>query len=464
MKNTFDVIIMGAGPGGYVAAIKLAQLGKKVAIVEKDNLGGVCLNWGCIPTKSLLQSAKIIKLIKNAKNHGIEINDYKIDIKAMVAKSRNVSKNLASGIELLLKKNNVQIYKGFGSIDKNHNILVSSDGDVVQILEAKKIIIATGARLREIEGFNTDGKLIINASDAMIPDSIPKSIIIVGSGAIGIEFASFYNTIGVDVTVIEAQDRILNAEDKEISEIAHKLFTKQGIKFYTKAKLINHVKNQNSITLNIEHEGKKIELSADKMLIAVGILGNVENIGLENTKIKVENTHIVTNQFMQTNEPNIYAIGDVVAAPWLAHKASHEGMIAAEAICDIKAHVIDKTKIPSCTYSYPQIASVGLTEEKAKNLGYEIKVGKFPFVANGKAITIDDKDGLIKTIFDAKTGELLGAHMIGSDVTELIQGYVIARNLEATEIEIMNTIFPHPTLSEMMHESVLSAYNKAIHI
>ncbi|WPY01449.1 Dihydrolipoyl dehydrogenase [Candidatus Trichorickettsia mobilis] len=462
MEN-YDVIVIGGGPGGYVAAIRCAQLGKKVALVEKEHLGGVCLNWGCIPTKALLKSAEMLHHIKHAQDFGINIAEYKIDIKQMVARSRRVSSQLAAGIKGLLKKNKVTVFEGTAQIAKNKIIEVKNSKEQFSI-KASNIIIATGARPKILPGFEPDGKQIWTSREAMIPESLPKSIIIVGSGAIGIEFASFYNALGVDVTILEAQDRILPVEDAEISALAQKIFIQQGIKIFTNVKLLDHKISQNQISVNIQFEEKKHLHTADKLLMAVGISGNIANIGLENTKIKVANSHIVTDEFMQTDEVGIYAIGDVAGSPWLAHKASHEGIIVANMIAGLKPHLINKNNIPGCTYSYPQIASVGLTESAAKAVGYQVRVGKFPYQANGKALALGELNGLIKTIFDAKTGELLGAHMIGAEVTELIQGYVIAKNLEATELDLINTIFPHPTLSEMMHESVLQAYGKAIHI
>ncbi|WP_316353527.1 dihydrolipoyl dehydrogenase [Candidatus Trichorickettsia mobilis] len=462
MEN-YDVIVIGGGPGGYVAAIRCAQLGKKVALVEKEHLGGVCLNWGCIPTKALLKSAEMLYHIKHAQDFGIDIAGYKIDIKQMVARSRRISSQLTGGIKGLLKKNKVNVFEGTAQIAKNKIIEVKNSKEQFSI-KASNIIIATGAKPKILPGFEPDGKQIWTSREAMIPDSLPKSIIIVGSGAIGVEFASFYNTLGVDVTILEAQDRILPIEDLEISALAQKIFVQQGIKIFTNVKLLDHKINQSQISVNIQFEEKKHLHTADKLLMAVGISGNIENIGLENTKIKVANSHIVTDEFMQTDEVGIYAIGDVAGSPWLAHKASHEGIIVANMIAGLKPHPINKNNIPGCTYSYPQIASVGLTESAAKAAGYQVQVGKFPYQANGKALALGELNGLIKTIFDAKTGELLGAHMIGAEVTELIQGYVIAKNLEATELDLINTIFPHPTLSEMMHESVLQAYERAIHI
>lgn len=456
----FDVVVIGGGPGGYVAAIRASQLGKNVALVEAQHLGGICLNWGCIPTKALLRSAEMFHLAKNMSEFGVEVSNVKFDLAKIVERSRAVSSQLASGIKTLMKKNKVTVFDGYGSIAKDKIINIDNKGEKSAI-KASNIIIATGARARVLPGYEPDGKLVLTYREAMVPSSMPKSLIIVGSGAIGVEFASFYHTFGVEVTVIEAQDRILPVEDKEISDLARKSFEKQGINFITSAKLGKLNRHKDSVELEVE--GHKA-LKADRIIMAVGIVGNIENIGLENTKVKTDRGHIITKDNMLTDEPGIYAIGDVAGAPWLAHKASHEGIICAENIAGLKTHPIVKSNIPGCTYSMPQIASIGMTEEAAKAAGHEIKVGRFPFMANGKAIALGETNGLVKTIFDVKTGELLGAHMIGAEVTELIQGYVVGKSLEATELEFMHTIFPHPTLSEMMHESVLNAYAKAIHI
>ena len=456
----YDVAILGGGPGGYVAAIRASQLGKKTVVIEKEHMGGICLNWGCIPTKALLRSAEILHLAQHAADFGVEISGVKFDIKKMVERSRSVSKQLSSGISSLMKKNKVTVIEGAGKLAGNGVVEISTGTKI----KAKNIIIATGARAKSIPGYEPDGKIVWTYKEAMVPDHTPKSLIIVGSGAIGIEFASFYRTLGVDVTVVEVQDRILPVEDAEISALAQKSFEKHGIKFLIGAKLGKLTKHKDSAELEVENAGKKHTLKADRIIMAVGIVANTENIGLEKTKIKLDRGHIITNKFCATDEPGIYAIGDVAGAPWLAHKASHEGVIAAEYIAGKKPHPIERSNIPGCVYSHPQIASVGMTEAAAKAAGKDVKVGKFPFMANGKAIALGETDGLIKTIFDAKTGELLGAHMIGAEVTEMIQGFVIAKNLETTEEDLMHTIFAHPTLSEMMHESVLSAYGKTIHM
>lgn len=462
MEN-YDVAVIGGGPGGYVAAIRAAQLSKKVVLIEKEHLGGVCLNWGCIPTKALLKSAELYQKIKHANDYGIIVGEPKFDLKKIVERSRNISGQLTNGIKSLLKKNKVTVIDGIASLEANKILSIDANGKKTSI-KAANIIIATGARPRILDGFEPDGKQIITSKEAMVLDKLPKSMIIVGSGAIGIEFASFYNALGTDVTVIEAQNRILQAEDEEISSMARKIFEKKGIKIHTGTKLLNHTKNKDNITIEVELGGKKEKLQAEILLMAVGIVGNVENLNLEKTKVKIDKGHIITHQFMKTDEEGIYAIGDVTSAPWLAHKASHEAIIAAETIAGLKTHPINKNNIPGCTYSSPQIASVGLTEDQAKKAGYQIKVGKFPSIANGKALVDGSSEGIIKTIFDAKTGELLGAHLIGEDVTELIQGYVISKTMEGTELDLMNTIFPHPTVSEMMAESVLQAYDRAIHI
>ncbi|MGC0371363.1 MAG: hypothetical protein DGJ47_000049 [Rickettsiaceae bacterium] len=459
MEN-FDVVVIGGGPGGYVAAIRSAQLGKKTAVIEKEHLGGICLNWGCIPTKSLLKSAELYQSMKSAQEYGLSASEVKFDMEKIVEKSQKVSKQLVGGIQSLLKKNKVTIIKGAAKIQSQGKIVVD---EKLQI-ETKDIIIATGARARILKGFEPDDKNIWTYREALRPRSLPKSMIIVGSGAIGIEFASFYNALGVDVTVLEAANRILPVEDIDISNAAKKAFEAKNIKFKTGIKLLQQQALGGNVKVEIEQSGKKEILQSEILLMAVGIVANTENLGLENTKVKIENNHIITDKYMQTGQPNIYAIGDVAGAPWLAHKASHEGIIASEKIAGNAPHKIIRENIPGCTYSNPQIASVGLTEEAAKKAGYQVRVGSFPSFANGKALIVGNNNGLIKTIFDKKTGELLGAHMLGSDVTELIHGYVISKQMEGTEEDLMNTVFPHPTLSEMMHESVLHAYGKQIHI
>jgi dihydrolipoamide dehydrogenase len=459
MKN-YDVVVIGGGPGGYVAAIRAAQLGQKVLIIEKEHLGGVCLNWGCIPTKSLLKSAEVYQMLKKSSIYGINVTDVKFDLETIIARSREISKRLVGGITALLRRNKVTVINGIAKLVGNSQVIVDSK----LVIDATNIVIATGARARILHGFEPNNKNIWTYKDALYPKIMPRSMVIVGSGAIGIEFASFYNTFGVDVTVLEVSNRILSSEDQEISQIARTVFEKKGIKFKTGIKLDSQVTNRDSVNIMYYDKGEISNIKSEILLMAVGIEGNVENIGLERTKVEVENGHILTNNLMQTAENNIYAIGDVAGSPWLAHKASHEGIIASEVIAgNTVNHKMNKYNIPGCTYSNPQIASVGLTEDKAKSLGYDIKVGRFPSYANGKALILGDHDGLVKTIFDKKTGELLGAHMIGIDVSELIQGYVVTKSMEGTEIDLINTIFPHPTLSEMMHESVLAAYGRQIH-
>ena len=467
MKN-FDLVILGGGPGGYVSAIRAKQLGINVLLVESKDLGGVCLNWGCIPTKALLKVSEFKNSIKKFEEFGISVKgEINFDIKDIVQRSRKVSKQLSIGVKHLLKKNNVKVIKGFGSILENKkNIIINVFNDQSENIkiETKNLIIATGAQPRLIPGVDVNNKNIWTAKEAMIPKSLPKSITIIGSGAIGIEFASFYNDMGSKVTVIEMEDRILPNEDEEVSEMAKSLFIKRGIKFLNNSSLISVDHLKNNIISKVKVNEKITDIESDKLLVAIGIIGNTENMGLEKAEIKMVNGHIVTNEQMCTNIPNIYAIGDVTEPPWLAHKASHEGIIAAEIIAGIKeVHKLDKTSIPACTYSYPQIASIGLNEKQANEKGLKVKVGKFPFLANGKSITLGQKDGFIKTLFDEETGELIGAHMIGAEVTELINSLSIAKTLETTEVDIINTVFAHPTLSEAMHESVLSAYNKAIH-
>jgi dihydrolipoamide dehydrogenase len=462
-KN-FDLVVIGGGPGGYVAAIRAAQLGMKTALVESQHLGGICLNWGCIPTKALLRSAEIYNLINHADEFGIKVKGAEIDFKKVIERSRGVAKQLSNGIGHLMKKNKITVFDGFGKLLGGGKVAVEKDGKAVDQIAAKHIIIATGARARTLPGLEPDGKLVWTYKEAMVPEEMPKSILVVGSGAIGIEFANFYRFLGVEVTVVEIMDRILPVEDEEISALARKAFEKQGMKILTGAKVTKLDKSKNNVKATIDIAGKTQEITVDRVIMAVGIVGNTENMGLEKLKVKIDKGFIVTDEWLKTGEPNVYAIGDVAGPPMLAHKASHEGVICVEKIAGQKdVHPMKKTNIPGCTYCMPQVASVGLTEKAAREKGLKIKVGKFPFIGNGKAIALGEPEGMIKTIFDEKTGELLGAHMIGAEVTELIQGYVIAKTLETTEAELMHTIFAHPTLSEMMHESVLSAYGKAIH-
>ena len=466
-KTEFDVIVIGGGPGGYVAAIRASQLGMSAAVVEREHLGGICLNWGCIPTKALLRAAEIKHNIEHAADFGIEVSGtVSVNLKKVVERSRGVASRLSSGVGHLLKKNKVTVFDGTAKLagKSGANWVLSVTGKSETRLTGKHIIIATGARARALPGIEPNGSSIVTYKDAMVPEKMPKSLIVVGSGAIGVEFASFYQDMGVEVTIVEYLDRILNAEDEEISALAQKSFEKRGIKILTSAKLLGLKETSQGVAADIETGGAKQQLVAELVIMAIGIVGNSENIGIEATKVKLDRGHIVTDGYGATGEAGLYAIGDVTGAPWLAHKASHEGIICIEKIAGMKhVHPIEDNSVPGCTYCRPQVASVGLTETKAKQAGYEIKVGKFPFLANGKAIALGDDEGLIKTIFDAKTGALLGAHMIGPEVTELIQGYVVARSLETTEAELMHTIFPHPTLSEAMHESVLDAYDRAIH-
>lgn len=463
--TTTDIIIIGGGPGGYVTAIRAAQLGMKVTLVEREHLGGICLNWGCIPTKALLRSSEIANMIKHADAFGFTIKDFSFDLKKIVERSRKVASQLSGGVKHLMKKNKVEVIEGHAKLLGKGKVEVTKDGKKLAELEAKHIIIATGARARSLPGLEPDGKLVWTYKEAMVPETMPKSLLVVGSGAIGIEFASFYRALGVDVTVVEVMDRILPVEDEEISTLARKAFEKQGMKIITGATVKKLDKSATSVTATIEQNGKSTQSTYDRVIMAVGITGNTENMGLENTKVKVDRGHIVINQWCATDEPGVYAIGDVAGPPWLAHKASHEGVICVEKIAGSKdVHPLNVANIPGCTYCTPQVASVGMTEAKAKAAGREVRVGRFPFIGNGKAIALGEPEGLIKTVFDAKTGELLGAHMIGAEVTEMIQGYVVAKTLETTEKELMHTVFPHPTISEAMHEAVLDAYGRVVHM
>ncbi|WP_346908433.1 dihydrolipoyl dehydrogenase [uncultured Roseibium sp.] len=477
--TNYDVIIIGSGPGGYVAAIRASQLGLKTAIVEREHLGGICLNWGCIPTKALLRSAEIYHYMQHAKDYGLSADNVSFDPAAVVKRSRGVSGQLNGGVGFLMKKNKVDVIWGEAKITKAGEVTVSKVAKKAMepqhpvpkgvkgegIYKAKHVIVATGARPRVIPGMEPDGKDIWTYFEAMVPPAMPKSLIVMGSGAIGIEFASFYKTMGADVTVIEIMPTIMPVEDPEISGLAKKQMEKQGLKFLTDAKVSKVVKGSGKVTATVEtKDGKTQEISAEKMISAVGVVGNIENIGLEALGVKTDRGCVVIDGYGRTNVPGIYAIGDVAGPPMLAHKAEHEGVICVEKIAGKDVHAMDKSMIPGCTYCNPQVASVGLTEPKAKEAGYKVKVGRFPFMGNGKAIALGEPEGLIKTIFDEKTGQLLGAHMVGAEVTELIQGFVVAMNLETTEEDLMHTVFPHPTLSEMMKESVLDAYGRVLNI
>ncbi|MEM6303789.1 MAG: dihydrolipoyl dehydrogenase [Pseudomonadota bacterium] len=466
--KSFDLIVIGAGPGGYVAAIRAAQHGKKVAIIEREHLGGICLNWGCIPTKAMLRSAEVFHLMHRAKEFGLSAEGVGYDLDAVVKRSRRVAGQLSGGIGHLMKKNKVTVVMGAATIPAKGKVQVKTDKGT-QELTAPNIVLATGARARELPGLEADGDLVWTYKHALQPGRMPKKLLVIGSGAIGIEFASFYNTLGADTTVVEVLDRVLPVEDAEISAFAKKAFEKQGMKIMQKSMVKQldrdpRAKGGGKVTAHIETGGKVQKMEFDTVISAVGIVGNVEGLGLEELGVKIDRSHVVVDDHCRTGVEGLYAIGDIVGAPWLAHKASHEGVMVADLIAGKEAHPVRPETIAGCTYCHPQVASVGYSEAKAKELGHEIKVGRFPFIGNGKAIALGEENGMVKTIFDAKTGELLGAHMVGAEVTELIQGYVVGRQLETTEEDLMNTVFPHPTLSEMMHESVLDAYGRVIHM
>ena len=461
--NAYDVIVIGAGPGGYVAAIRAAQLGLKTIVVEREHMGGICLNWGCIPTKAMLRSSEVYHLMQRAREFGLSAQGIDYDLEAVVARSRAIAKQLNGGVSHLLKKNKVTALMGAATLTAPGQVSVkTAKGD--ETLSGKHIIIATGARARELPGLEGDGDLVWTYKTALTPPRMPKKLLVIGSGAIGIEFANFYNTLGVDTTVFEVMDRVMPVEDAEISAFAQKAFEKQGMKIRTKTMVKQLDRGQGSVTAHIEQNGKVTTEVFDTVISAVGIVGNVENLGLEALGVEVDRTHITTDAYCRTAVAGVYAIGDVAGAPWLAHKASHEGVMVAEMIAGGTPHPVKPESIAGCTYCTPQVASVGHTEAQAKEAGYDVRVGRFPFIGNGKAIALGEAEGMVKTVFDAKTGELLGAHMIGAEVTELIQGYVVGRQLETTEEDLMQTVFPHPTLSEMMHESVLDAWDRAIHI
>ena len=461
-SNFFDLVILGAGPGGYVAAIRASQLGLNVAIIEREHLGGICLNWGCIPTKAMLRSAEVFHLAERAREFGLSAENISFDLSKIIARSRKISGQLNQGVGHLLKKNKVTVFSGEAKLVDSSTVCITMEEKNTHIT-AKNIILATGARARELPGMEADGNLVWTYKHALNPPKMPKKLLVIGSGAIGVEFASFYNTFGAKTTVVEVLDRILPVEDEEVSSFASAQFTKQGMTLKTGAKVQKLDRKKDRVVATIECNSVKEELEFDTVISAVGIIGNVEGLGLEQVGIETKANHVVTNEYCETNIAGIYAIGDLTGAPWLAHKASHEGTLVAEKITGHIVQPINPNAIPGCTYSYPQIASVGFTEAQAQKAGCKIKVGKFPFKGNGKAIALGEQDGFIKTIFDADSGQLLGAHMIGAEVTELIQGYVIGQVLETTEEDLIHTVFPHPTLSEMMHESVLDAYGRVIH-
>jgi dihydrolipoamide dehydrogenase len=461
--KSFDMIVIGAGPGGYVAAIRGAQLGLSVAIVEREHLGGICLNWGCIPTKAMLRSSELFHLMHRAKEFGLKAEGIGYDLDAVVKRSRGVAKQLSSGVAHLMKKNKITVIMGAAAIPAKGKVSVKTQAGSEE-LAAKSIVLATGARARELPGLEADGDLVWTYRHALMPPRMPKELLVIGSGAIGIEFASFYNTLGAKTTVVEVMDRILPVEDAEIAAFAKKAFVKQGMTILEKASVKKLDRAKGRVTAHIEAGGKTETREFDTVISAVGIVGNVENLGLEALGAKIDRTHVITDEYCRTGIEGLYAIGDLAGAPWLAHKASHEGVMVAELIAGKHAHPVKPNSIPGCTYCHPQIASVGLTEEKAKASGHQVKVGRFPFIGNGKAIALGETEGMVKTVFDAKTGELLGAHMVGAEVTEMIQGYVVGRTLETTEEDLMHAVFPHPTISEAMHEAVLDAYGRVIHM
>ena len=461
-SNLFDLIVLGAGPGGYVAAIRASQLGLNVAVVEREHLGGICLNWGCIPTKAMLRSAEVYHLAERAKEFGLSAEKINFDLNKIVERSRKISGQLNQGVGHLLKKNKVTVFSGEAKLLDRSNVSINSDGKYEKIT-AKNIVLATGARARELPGMEADGDLVWTYKHALTPSRMPKKLLVIGSGAIGIEFASFYNTFGANTTIVEVLDRILPVEDEDVSSLAAEQFAKQGMTIKTGAKVQKLEKKKNQVVASIDCNGVTEVLEFDTVISAVGIIGNIEGLGLEEVGVETKANHVVTDEYCETTASGIYAIGDLTGAPWLAHKASHEGVLVAEKIAGQSVKPINPIAIPGCTYSYPQIASVGLTEAQAQKAGYNINVGKFPFIGNGKAIALGEKEGFIKTIFDTSSGELLGAHMIGAEVTELIQGYVIGQALETTEDDLIHAVFPHPTLSEMMHESVLDAHSRVIH-
>ncbi|MEM8576266.1 MAG: dihydrolipoyl dehydrogenase [Pseudomonadota bacterium] len=460
--TSFDLIVIGAGPGGYVAAIRAAQLGLKTAIIEREHLGGICLNWGCIPTKAMLRSSEVFHLMHRAKEFGLSATGIDYDLPAVVKRSRGVAKQLAGGVGHLLKKNKITTIMGEATLPAKGQVAVKTDKGT-DTLTAKHIILATGARARELPGLEADGDLVWTYKHALEPKRMPKKLLVIGSGAIGIEFASFFNTLGADTTVVEVMDRVLPVEDEEVSAFARKAFEKQGMTIMAKAMVKQLDRSKGKVTAHIEAGGKVTKMDFDTVISAVGIVGNTEGLGLEALGVTVDRSHVVTDAYCRTGVDGLYAIGDIAGAPWLAHKASHEGVMVAEMIAGHDVHPVKAESIAGCTYCHPQVASVGYSEAKAKELGFDVKIGRFPFIGNGKAIALGEPEGMVKTVFDAKTGELLGAHMVGAEVTELIQGYVVGRQLETTEEDLAHTVFPHPTLSEMMHEAVLDADGRAIH-
>jgi dihydrolipoamide dehydrogenase len=466
-ETRFDLAVIGAGPGGYVAAIRAAQLGIKTAIIEREHLGGICLNWGCIPTKALLRTSELYTTMRRASEFGLAADNVRFDLARVVARSRKVAERLSNGVAYLMRKNKIAVIDGTARLKGEGRIAVTGkSGQALPDIEAKHIVIATGARARTLPGLEPDGRLIWTYKEAMVPTSFPKSLLVVGSGAIGIEFASFYRSLGAEVTVVEILDRILPSEDAEISTLARKAFAKQGIAIHTGTTVSKLLKGADSVAAAMKRpDGTTEEIAVERVILAIGITGNIEGLGLEQQGVKVEKGHIFIDEWCRTGASGLYAIGDVVGPPWLAHKASHEGIICVEKIAGVGGtHPLDKTNVPGCTYSWPQVASIGLTEEAARAGGHELKIGRFPYSANGKAIVLGETEGMVKTIFDAKTGALLGAHLIGAEATELIQGFGIAKTLETTEAELIAAIFPHPTLSEMMGESVLDAFGRALHI
>ncbi len=463
-ETTFDVVVVGGGPGGYVAAIRAAQLGLQAAVVEREHLGGICLNWGCIPTKTLLHTADLYREMQDAERYGLTV-EASFDIEKVVSRSRSVARQLTSGVKFLLRKNKVQVFDGSARLTGGGGVVVEKDGEVVAELGADSIILATGARARSLPGLEPDGELVWTYKEAMVPTAMPDSLLVIGSGAIGVEFASFYRALGAEVTVVEVLPRILPVEDEEISAFAREEFEKQGITIHTNATVQSLERRDNSVTATIATAAGTVEATFDRAILAVGVTGNVEGLGLEATAATVDRGAIVVNEWLETGEPGMYAIGDVAGPPLLAHKAMHEGVMCVERIAGLpSARPVERRRIPGCTYCHPQIASVGLTEAAAQEAGFSVRVGRFPLVGNGKAIAVGDTAGMVKTVFDADTDELLGAHMVGPDVTEMIQGFVVAMGLETTEAELMETVFPHPTISEAMHESVLDAYDRVLHI